>query len=200
MSTHLIEVTLRCVVDARKPSDLACALDMLRSQERETYPSINAGVSSRSGSFQIRCLGVSGVADGASLWRATANYPQTAGSEASVSGPACEVIALRAEVERLTRERDEARSITVDHRVRLEEERTLRLAAESREAEARAELREVEWEGSHMGRACCPSCGGLPPLPAGMAREFTLKDDVIGHYPDCRLDRAALDPSPGGEP
>lgn len=61
MTAHLIEVTLRCVVDARKPSDLACALDMLRSQERETYPSINAGVFSRAGSFRVRCLGVKAV-------------------------------------------------------------------------------------------------------------------------------------------
>lgn len=61
MSSHEIEITLRCVVDVRRAEDLAYALDMLRAQVREKYPSINAGHYAREGSFAIRCLGVVGA-------------------------------------------------------------------------------------------------------------------------------------------
>jgi hypothetical protein len=80
----------------------------------------------------------------------------------------------------------------ISQRERAERDRVADALAASEAARQRAEgvLREVEWEGAHLGRVCCPSCGGPPPLPPGCAREYTLKDDVIGHIDGCDLARA----------
>lgn len=58
MSAHVIEVTLRCVVDVSRDKDLMYALKVLRGQVVEKYPSINAGHYGKDGLFSIRCLGV----------------------------------------------------------------------------------------------------------------------------------------------
>lgn len=55
--------------------------------------------------------------------------------------------------------------------------------------EAREALREVEWEGEHMGRGCCPMCGGLMPYEPPHRHSFLIKDDIIGHKPGCALAR-----------
>jgi hypothetical protein len=70
--------------------------------------------------------------------------------------------------------------------------------AESRAHAAALEeaLREVEWEGRNMGRACCPSCGCLQPYSPPFQHEFVLKNEVPGHAPGCRL-AALLDGGKG---
>jgi hypothetical protein len=97
-----------------------------------------------------------------------------------------ETAVLRAKIDKLERERAERDRVA-----------DALAASEAARQRAREVLRAVEWEGAHVGRVCCPSCGGLPPLPPGCAREYTLKDDVIGHTDGCELARALSADEPG---
>lgn len=66
---------------------------------------------------------------------------------------------LRIRFDMACKQRDEARDVAIDHRVRLEEERTLRIAAEARASRYRARLARVlrvvkqdrDWCGVHDG-------------------------------------------------
>lgn len=92
------------------------------------------------------------------------------------NGPALEHFRQRKSEER----QDELARLR-SHAARLEEQ----LGA------ARGVLRDVEWEGEHMGRTCCPACGGLMHYEPPHRHSFVLKDDTFGHRPDCAL-KAAL--------
>jgi hypothetical protein len=94
--------------------------------------------------------------------------------------------------------------VTIGFGVRLNKKQAGEVAAsitelEARLSEAREVLREVEWEGQNMGRASCPSCGGLQTYKPPFKHEFILKDETPGHAPACRLARL-LAPPPEATP